>query len=282
MNHATPSYHLPMSTHYETLPPDSPYREVFGVAPPPEGQVRHLWPRSSGHFIRAVHAAGAVPAPLPSPDAAPALAPNATEEAQAPAPTEALADALAPPPPDTDLPTRELEAAQWGLVPHWVKSASDAKLRAPKLVNAKSETVSTTRAFHDAWTKGQRCIVPMAAFFEDDGRDGKARPTRISRIDGQPMGVAGLWARWTGSDGETILSYTLLTMNANNHALLRRYQQPGSEKRMPVVLNEGAYGAWLTVRMEKAKEFMRQYPANWLAANPVENKADKVPKGLLD
>ena len=122
----------------------------------------------------------------------------------------------------------------------------------------------------------------MAAFFEDDWRDGKARPTRISRVDGQPMGVAGLWACWSGPDGETIVSFTLLTLNANNHALLRRYQQPGSEKRMPVILNEGAYGAWLTVRMEKAKQFMRQYPANWLAANPVENKADKVPKGLLD
>ena len=44
----------------------------------------------------------------------------------------------------------------------------------------------------------------------------------------------------------------------------------------------GAAGAWLTVRMEKAKEFMRQYSASWLAANPVENKADKVPKGLFD
>jgi len=50
---------------------------------------------------------------------------------------------------------------------------------------------------------------------------------------------------------------------------------------MPVVLNEGAYGAWLTVRMEKAKEFMRQYAPQWLAANPVETKADKVPKGCL-
>lgn len=96
------------------------------------------------------------------------------------------------------------------------------------------------------------------------------------------MGVAGVWASWTGPEGDTIVSYALLTMNANNHALLHRYQQPGSEKRMPVVLNEGVYGAWLTARMEKAKEFMRQYPSNWLAANPVENKADKVPKGLLD
>ena len=61
---------------------------------------------------------------------------------------------------------------------------------------------------------------------------------------------------------------------------MHRYQQPGSEKRMPAVLNEGAYDAWLNVRFEKAKEFMRQYPANWLAANPVENKADKVPHAL--
>ncbi|MGP1685408.1 MAG: SOS response-associated peptidase [Giesbergeria sp.] len=247
-----------MSTHYETVSPSSPYREVFGVDLPADATERHMWPRKIGHFIRAL--------------------PAAQDAAAAPA-EPGVADAPAP---DATPPARELVAAQWGLVPHWVKSASDAKLRAPKLVNAKSETVSTTRAFHDAWIKGQRCIVPMAAFYEDDYRDGKALPTRISRIDGQPMGAAGLWASWTGADGETILSYTLLTMNANNHALLRRYQQPGSEKRMPVILNEGAYGAWLTVRMEKAKEFMRQYPANWLAANPVENKADKVPKGLLD
>ena len=243
-----------MSTHYETLPPTSPYREVFGVAPPHDVAERHMWPRKTGYFIRAVP-----------------LAPADPMEAS-------LAETTAP---DTAPPARELVAAQWGLVPHWVKSASDAKLRATKLVNAKSETVSTTRAFHDAWVKGQRCIVPMAAFFEDDWRGGKALPTRISRIDGQPMGVAGLWASWTGAEGETILSYTLLTVNANNHALLRRYQQPGAEKRMPVVLNEGAYGAWLTVRMEKAKEFMRQYESNWLAANPVETKADKVPKGWL-
>jgi putative SOS response-associated peptidase YedK len=243
-----------MSTHYETLPPSSPHREVFGVEPPSAATERHMYPRKIGHFIRAVPAAPSEPG---------------------------LTEASAPPP-DAAPPARELVAAQWGLVPHWVKSASDAKLRATKLVNAKSETVSTTRAFHDAWIKGQRCIVPMAAFFEDDWRGGKALPTRISRIDGQPMGVAGLWASWTGAEGETILSYTLLTVNANNHALLRRYQQPGAEKRMPVVLNEGAYGAWLTVRMEKAKEFMRQYAPQWLAANPVETKADKVPKGLMD
>ena len=229
-----------MSTHYETLQQANLYRDVFNVEPPSELGARDMWPRKPGLMVRAV--------------ASEAVAPVADDAAPA------AATAVA----------RELVPAQWGLVPDWVKSASDGKLRAPKLVNARSETVTTSANFREAWLKGQRCIVPMAAFFEDDLRSGKAVPTRISRVDGQPMGVAGLWALWTGPDGAQLLSYTLLTVNANSHALIHRYQHQGSEKRMLAVLNEGAYEAWLGVRVEKAREFMRQYPANWLAANPVK------------
>ncbi len=41
---------------------------------------------------------------------------------------------------------------------------------------------------------------------------------------------------------------------------------------MMAILNEGAADAWLSARPEKAREFMRAYPANWLTANPVEKK----------
>jgi putative SOS response-associated peptidase YedK len=237
-----------MSTHYETLHPADRYREAFVVEPPVAPLARHLWPRKPGCFI--VHAATAAPL-----GAAPAT-------------------------PDTK--ARTLVPAQWGLVPHWVKSASDARLRAPKLAHAKSDLASTGTAFRDAWLNGQRCIVPLQAFFEDDFRSGKAVPTRIARVDGKPMGVAGLWARWQGGDGEVILSYCLLTVNANNHALLRRYGPPGSEKSLPAILNEGAYDAWLTARPDKAKEFLRLYAAERLLANPVETKADKIPKVWLE
>ena len=169
---------------------------------------------------------------------------------------------------------REWVAGQFGLVPRWVKSASDAKLRATKLVNARAEAVTTANTTRGAWLAGQRCIVPMMAFFDEDWRTGKAVLTRIARVDGKPMGVAGLWERWE-KDGEVIDSFTLLTVNANSHALMHRYQHPGVEKRMPAVLNEGAYGAWLTARPEKAREFLRAYPANWLLANPVEKKGKK-------
>ena len=247
-----------MSTHYESVHSALIYPDAFRVAAPEIAVGRDIWPRQLGVFIRA--AAGQEAALAPGETVA-AVAPeeeNLGEQAKdaATSPREAL--------------TRELAHGQFGLVPRWVKSASDAKLRSTKLVNARSETVTTSTNFRDAWLAGQRCIVPTRAFMEDDWRSGKAVPTRIARVDGAPMGVAGLWESWTGADGAVIVSFTLLTVNANSHALMGRYQQPGNEKRMLAILNEGAYDAWLGARPEKAKEFMRAYPANWLTANPVE------------
>jgi putative SOS response-associated peptidase YedK len=237
-----------MSVHYESVSPATLYPEAFQVAAPALTQERHVWPRKAGVFIRRQFS-----------EAAPAYG----LERQA-AEADGAAQAAAP-----EKAARELAAGQFGLVPPWVKSASDAKLRSTKLVNARSETVTTSTNFRDSWLKGQRCIVPLMAFFEDDWRSGKPVPTRISRVDGKPMGVAGLWERWAKDDQE-IISFTLLTVNANSHALLHRYQQGGNEKRMPAILGEGTYDAWLNARPEKAREFMRAYPANWLTANPVE------------
>ena len=239
-----------MSTQYESLQAATQYSDVFRVAAPAQPTGRSIWPRQPGVFI-------CQSAPLP-------VAAEATLGAE---PDVAADEALQS---DAEKPYLVLRAGQFGLVPRWVKSASDAKLRSTKLVNAPSETVTTSNNFRHAWLDGQRCVVPMMAFIEEDWRSGKAVPTRIARVDGKPMGLAGLWESWTGADGETIVSYTLLTLNANNHALISRYQQPGNEKRMPAILNEGAYEAWLGARPEKAREFMRAYPANWLLANPVE------------
>jgi putative SOS response-associated peptidase YedK len=231
-----------MSTQYECLKSADLYAEAFGVASPEKLPGKEVWPRQQGLFIRKAAAAATEP------------------DAQAPAdvvPTNPL--------------VLELAHGQFGLVPTWVKSASDAKLRSTKLAVTRFETMSTSTNSRDAWLKGQRCIIPMQAFLEDDWRSGKGVPTRIARVDGKPMGVAGLWERWT-KDGEEITSFTLLTVNANSHALMNRYGQNGNEKRMPAILNEGAWSAWLTAPLDKAREFMRAYPTNLLLANPVQKK----------
>ena len=227
-----------MSSKYEGLRSEHLYRDIFDVDAPSDTTLgSQVWPRRPGVFIRNTQAGPLV------------------EGAEPPA------------------STRELVVGQFGLVPPWVKSAADAKLRSPKLVNARAETASTSNHYRGAWLGAQRCIVPMMAFHQDDWRSGKAVPTRIARVDGKPMGIAGLWERWSGAQGEEIVSFCLLTVNANSHALMHRYGQPGSEKRMLAILNEGAYGAWLNAQHpEKAREFMRAYPAQGLTANPIEKK----------
>ncbi len=225
-----------MSSQYECLKSADLYAEAFGVLAPETLLDKEVWPRKQGFFIRK----------------APTDAPTAPDEAAPPV-------------------VLELAQGQFGLVPTWVKSASDAKLRSTKLAVTRYETMSTATPTRETWLQGQRCVIPMQAFFEDDWRSGKAVPTRIARVDGKPMGVAGLWEHWT-KDGEEITSFTLLTVNANSHALMNRYGQNGNEKRMPAILNEGAWSAWLTAPLDKAREFMRAYPANLLLANPVQKK----------
>lgn len=256
-----------MTTQYENLATLALWTDFFKVSPAELPAERQMRARRMSGFIRGQLLPVAEPVGPTDPAA---VAPEGTVVAE---PAKKAAPQVA----------REWVPAQWGLVPSWVKSEKDAKLRAPKLLVALNETVSTTQAFRDAWLAGQRCIIPMQAFYVDDVRTGKAIPTRIARVDGQPMGVAGVWSQWTDPDtGAELLSYAVLTLNANSHALMRRYGPQGAERRMPAILGEGTYDAWLTARQDKAREFMRAYPANWLLANPVEHKKDKKPKGLFD
>ena len=88
------------------------------------------------------------------------------------------------------MPEREALPGQLGLIPHWATDTTVAR----HMYNARSETVASKPSFRDAWRHGQRCIVPAEAFYEPDWRSGKAVPTRIARADGEPMGIAGLWA----------------------------------------------------------------------------------------
>ena len=91
---------------------------------------------------------------------------------------------------DDAVPEREALAGQFGLVPHWAKDEKFGR----RTFNARSETAATLPSFRDAWRKRHRCIIPAEAIFEPDWRSGKAVPTRITRADGEPMGIAGLWS----------------------------------------------------------------------------------------
>jgi putative SOS response-associated peptidase YedK len=158
----------------------------------------------------------------------------------------------------------EAVSGMFGLVPHW---ATDTKI-ARQTYNARSETVAEKPSFRDAWKRAQHCIIPADAIYEPDWRRGKAIATRIERADGEPMGIAGLWSSWKSPKGDTVFSYTMLTINADDHPLMRMFHKPVDEKRMVVVLPPERYQDWLCAAPEHSMAFMRPLPAESLQAMP--------------
>lgn len=165
---------------------------------------------------------------------------------------------------DHAIPERECLVGLFGLLPHWAK---DEKLT-KSTYNARSESVATKPAFRDAWHRAQHCIVPVEAIWEPDWRSGRCAWTRISRPDGAPMGLAGLWSAWRRSAGDVIRSFTLLTINADAHPFMRNYHRPKDEKRMVVALNEDRYDDWLNAPADASMDFLKPCAADDLVAAP--------------
>lgn len=163
---------------------------------------------------------------------------------------------------DEAVPKRELMTGSFGLIPHWAKDTKIAR----HTYNARSETVHEKPSYRDAWRLGRHCIIPAEYIFEPDWRSGKPVFTKIQRIDGKPMGIAGLWTGWRQPKGEILRSFTMLTVNADDHPFMRNFHKPGDEKRMVVILGEDEYDPWLSASAEESGVFLKQYPTNLLQA----------------
>lgn len=101
-------------------------------------------------------------------------------------------------------------------------------------------------------------------------------PTRIQRKDDAPMGIAGLWTSNRKATGQEVLSFTMLTVNADNHELFKNFHKPDDEKRMVVILHESDYDAWLDAPAARSMDFMRQYPAGLLCAIPEPGRGKRM------
>ena len=159
---------------------------------------------------------------------------------------------------DEAVPAREARTGHWGLIPHWSK---DGKVKGT--FNARSETIAEKPTFRDAWKKAQRCISPAMSVFEPDWRSGKAIAAEVSRRDGEPMGIAGIWSVWRSPAGR-VESYTMLTVNADDHAMFKLLHKPQEEKRMVVILNPDSYETWLKGTQSDIAPLIRQCPAEVL------------------
>ncbi|WP_313064792.1 SOS response-associated peptidase [Achromobacter animicus] len=220
-----------MCSHYQTLKDAELLLQKFGVRSKPAAIGKYdMWPRYEGVFVRRP----------PEHDAG-----------------------------DDAVPEREAAAGRWGLISAMTRSGGLERASKLSTFNARAETAAGSYTFGNAWRRAQHCIIPADAIFEPDWTSGKAVATRFTRADGKPLGIAGLWDRYRDAAGHWQESYTMLTINADNDPVFSRYHQPNTEKRMVVILPEGAYGDWLTASAAHSREMLVPFPADMLTATPM-------------
>ena len=210
---------------------------------------------------------------------------------------------------ETDEHVRVLDLFRWGLVPHWAK---DPKAGGYKMINARAETVTTSRSYRTALSR-RRCLIVVDGFFEwaagvaegsdtdregDRGGDGdrggggdpkgKARkapktpkiPYYFTRADGLPLTFAGLWETWwdksrspTEPDPETYLqTCTIVTTQAGP-------DMEDIHNRMPVIIEKAQRELWLdpsVKEVEVVTGLLVPSPAGTLIKHVIDTEVNNV------
>jgi putative SOS response-associated peptidase YedK len=126
--------------------------------------------------------------------------------------------------------------------------------------------VATKPAFRSAYKK-RRCLILSDGYYEWL-REGKDRQPFLYEVDGgKPFAMVGLWEWWGGPEGknEPVESCTIITTDANKIA-------NEIHDRMPVILDEGDYDAWLSCGEVPLVPFV----AKRMKARPVSRYVNKV------
>jgi putative SOS response-associated peptidase YedK len=145
-------------------------------------------------------------------------------------------------------------------------------------MNARAESVGEKRSYSGAWKKLQLCLIPCVGFYEPNYETGAAVRWNIGLATGRPFAIAGLWRAWEDLDG-VALSFTMLTVNANDHPLMKRFHRPGDEKRSVVLLRPAQYDDWLGSRsVDEARSFLNLFPAEEMAAVAAPKPPRKLPR----
>jgi putative SOS response-associated peptidase YedK len=172
---------------------------------------------------------------------------------------------------------RSADLAVFGLIPPWSRDGKNFR----QCYNARAETVSEKPSFRHAWRQRHWCVIPTDAFFEPSYETGKPVRWRISSADDTPLAVAGIWDQWRAADGQSVLSFSMLTINADGHPVMSRFHAPSDEKRSIVLLTPEQITPWLSASPEEAYAMLTPFAPERTASEPAP-RAPRHPRSHDD
>jgi putative SOS response-associated peptidase YedK len=162
---------------------------------------------------------------------------------------------------------RRFSLARWGLIPYWATDPSIGY----KLINARSETVTSKPAFREAF-ESRRCLIPADGFYEWKREEKAKQPFHFGLQDDSLFAFAGLWDRWNDASGQVMESCSILTTAPN--ALLADVHD-----RMSVILSPEHYDLWLDPGFKRTaalKEMLSPFNATLMKRYPVSTRVNFV------
>jgi len=143
---------------------------------------------------------------------------------------------------------------EWGFLRQWKSPAVKPTLN--RLFNVRSETIDSKPTFAAAFRR-TRAIIPVSAWYE---LPQKGVRIRIARESGDILAFAGLWEQaMHPKTGEPMTAFTMAMTDSNAF-------NAAFHDRMPCVLDEHAFKAWLDPERYDAKKFLLPYPHDDLIA----------------
>ncbi|MGM0769134.1 MAG: SOS response-associated peptidase [Pseudomonadota bacterium] len=166
--------------------------------------------------------------------------------------------------------------SHWGFRPVW----ADGK-KAPSPINARAETVATSKYFHEAFAR-HRCLIPANGWYEWKQTDGHKTPYYITPAPGTPDSVLFFAGVWTPKEGDDTTACAIITEPANDD--LKHIHD-----RQPVALDPACLRQWLNPRLTDRSQLRaatRRLDADRLTAyavsgevnNPRHNTPDLIRK----
>lgn len=156
----------------------------------------------------------------------------------------------------------EWRSVKFGMIPKWAKDLKLGRMT----YNARTETIHEKRSFKNAWYRNQFALIPVQTIYEPKYIDGKAQRWGIYREDGLPFMVAAIYENVL-IQGQQIRSMSMLTINADQHLLMKHFHKPEDEKRSIIVVPNEIRDDWLHCNFEDAPQFFQAMNSNEFTAS---------------
>lgn len=162
---------------------------------------------------------------------------------------------------------------RFGLIPSWAKDDKIGR----HTYNARSETVATKPSYLTPWRLRRYAIALLDSFYEPSYVTGKAERWRIELETKEPFGIASIWDTWTdASTGKVVTSFSMLTVNADSHPVMKQFHKAEDEKRTPVILAPSQFHQWLSADQAVATSMMSwELMPNLISQNSAQSRKEK-------